>query len=58
MQYQKICLAIFVMAAKYYEKEVINHGDERYVYEIYGKAMANLLKEGEKRVSLVQRKKK
>ena len=47
-----------VMAAKYYEKEVINHGDERYVYEIYGKAMTNLLKEGEKRVSLVQRKKK
>ena len=47
-----------VMAAKYYEKQTINHGDERYVYEIYGKAMTNLLKEGEKRVSLVQRKKK
>ena len=47
-----------VMAAKYYEKKIINHGDERYVYEIYGKAMTNLLKEGEKRVSLVQRKKK
>ena len=47
-----------VMAAKYYEKQIINHGDERYVYEIYGKAMTNLLKEGEKRVSLVQRKKK
>jgi hypothetical protein len=47
-----------VMAAKYYEKKIINHGDERYVYEIYGKAMTNLLKEGEKRVSLVQRKKR
>jgi DNA-binding transcriptional ArsR family regulator len=47
-----------VMAAKYYEKQIINHGDERYVYEIYGKAMTNLMKEGEKRVSLVQRKKK
>src|SRR5919202_906476 len=47
-----------VMAAKYYEKKIINHGDERYVYEIYGKAMTNLLKEGGKRVSLVQRKKK
>ena len=47
-----------VMAAKYYEKQIINHGDERYVYEIYGKAMTNLLKEGEKRVSLVQRKKR
>ena len=47
-----------VMAAKYYEKQIINHGDERYVYEIYGKAMTNLLKEGGKRVSLVQRKKR
>ena len=47
-----------VMAAKYYEKQIINHGDERYVYEIYGKAITNLLKEGEKRVSLVQRKKR
>jgi DNA-binding transcriptional ArsR family regulator len=46
-----------VMAAKSYEKQVINHGDERYVYEIYGKAMANLLKEGKKQLSLVQRKK-
>ena len=47
-----------VMAAKYYEKEVINHGDERYVYEIYGKAMANLFKEGKKQLSLIQRKKR
>jgi DNA-binding transcriptional ArsR family regulator len=46
-----------VMAAKSYEKQVINHGDERYVYEIYGKAMANLLKESKKQLSLVQRKK-
>src|SRR5919109_5143282 len=30
-----------VMAAKSYEKQVINHGDERYVYEIYGTAMTN-----------------
>ena len=47
-----------VMAAKYYEKQVINQGNESYVYEIYGKAMTNLLKEGGKRVSLVQRKKR
>ena len=46
-----------VIAAKSYEKRVINHGDERYVYEIYGKAMANLLKERKKQLSLVQRKK-
>jgi DNA-binding transcriptional ArsR family regulator len=46
-----------VIAAKPYEKRVINHGDERYVYEIYGKAMANLLKEGKRQLSLVQRKK-
>jgi len=46
-----------VMAAKYYEKQVINHGNESYVYEIYGKAMANLLNEGKKWVSLVQNKK-
>jgi DNA-binding transcriptional ArsR family regulator len=46
-----------VIAAKSFEKRVINHGDERYVYEIYGKAMANLLKEGKKQLSLVQRKK-
>jgi DNA-binding transcriptional ArsR family regulator len=46
-----------VMAAKSYEKQVINHGDETYVYEIYGKAMANLFKEGKKQLSLIQRKK-
>jgi hypothetical protein len=46
-----------VMTAKSYEKQGINHGDERYVYEIYGKAMANLLKEGKKQLSLIQRKK-
>ena len=46
-----------VMAAKYYEKQVINHGNESYVYEIYGKAMANLLNKGKKWVSLVQNKK-
>ena len=46
-----------VKVAKHYEKRVINHGDERYVYEIYGKAMTNLLKEGKKQLSLVQRKK-
>ena len=47
-----------VMAAKSYEKQAINHGDERYVYEIYGKAMANLFKEGKKQLSLIQRKKR
>ena len=46
-----------VITAKSYEKRVINHGDERYVYELYGKAMANLLKEGKKQLSLAQRKK-
>ena len=46
-----------VIAVKSYEKRTINHGDERYVYQIYGKAMANLLKEGKKQLSLVQRKK-
>jgi DNA-binding transcriptional ArsR family regulator len=37
-----------VLAAKPYKKRVINHGDERYVYEIYGKAMTNLLKQSKK----------
>ena len=46
-----------VITDKSYEKRVINHGDERYVYELYGKAMANLLKEGKKQLSLAQRKK-
>jgi hypothetical protein len=40
------------MAAKPYEKRAINHGDERYVYEIYGKAMINLLNQGKKRYPL------
>jgi hypothetical protein len=43
------------MAAKSYERRVINHGDERYIYEIYGKAMLNLLKE-DKQLSYIQRK--
>ena len=45
-----------VMAAKYYESKIINHGDERYIYEIYGKAMFTLLKE-DKQLSYIQRKK-
>ena len=43
--------------AKHYEKRVINHGDERYVYEIYGKAITNLLKEGRKEFFYTKRKK-
>jgi DNA-binding transcriptional ArsR family regulator len=46
-----------VMAAKSYENKIIDHGDERYVYEIYGKAMTNLLKEDKKQISYIQRKK-
>ena len=46
-----------VMAAKPYEKRVINHGDERYVYEIYGKAMTKLLNETKKQLPYIQRKK-
>jgi hypothetical protein len=46
-----------VMAAKPYENRIIDHGDERYVYEIYGKAMTDLLKEDKKQISYIQRKK-
>jgi hypothetical protein len=46
-----------VMAAKPYEKQVINHGDERYVYEVYGRAMTNLLNETKKQLSYIQTKK-
>jgi hypothetical protein len=46
-----------IMAAKSYENNIINHGDETYVYEIYGKAMANLLREDKKQISYIQRKK-
>ena len=46
-----------VKVAKHYEKRVINHGDERYVYEIYGKAITNLLKEGRKELFYTKRKK-
>ena len=45
-----------VKVAKPYEKRVINHGDERYVYEIYGKAITNLLKEGRKELFYTKRK--
>jgi len=45
-----------VKVAKPYEKRVINHGDERYVYEIYGKAITNLLKEGRKELFYRKRK--
>jgi DNA-binding transcriptional ArsR family regulator len=46
-----------VIAAKSYENRIINHGDERYVYEIYGKAVTNLLKEDKKQISYIERKK-
>jgi DNA-binding transcriptional ArsR family regulator len=45
-----------VMAAKPYEKRVVNHGEEAYVYEMYGKAMTNLLNESKKQLSVVNRK--
>src|ERR687885_2732473 len=45
-----------VIAAKSYENRIINHGDERYVYEIYGKAVTNLLKEDKKQISSIERK--
>ena len=34
-----------IIVAKPYENKIINHCDERYAYEIYAKAMTNLLKE-------------
>jgi len=46
-----------IIAAKSYENRTINHGDESYVYEIYGKAIMNLLKEDKKQLSYIQRKK-
>jgi DNA-binding transcriptional ArsR family regulator len=46
-----------VIAAKPYENRIINHSDEKYIYEIYGKAIANLLKEGKMQLSSIQRKK-
>jgi DNA-binding transcriptional ArsR family regulator len=45
-----------IMAAKSYENKIIHHGDEKYVYEIYGKAIMNLLKEDKKQLSYIQRK--
>jgi DNA-binding transcriptional ArsR family regulator len=42
-----------VMSAKPYEKRVVNHGEETYVYEIYGKAMTNLLNESKKQLSVL-----
>ena len=45
-----------VITAKYYESGIINHGDERYVYEIYGKAMTSLLKENKKQISYIEKK--
>jgi DNA-binding transcriptional ArsR family regulator len=46
-----------IIAAKSYENKTINHGDEHNVYEIYAKAIANLLKEDKKQLSYIQRKK-
>jgi DNA-binding transcriptional ArsR family regulator len=45
-----------IITAKSYENRTINHGDESYVYEIYGKAIMNLLKEDKKQLSYIQRK--
>jgi DNA-binding transcriptional ArsR family regulator len=47
-----------IMAAKSYENKTINHGDEQNVYEIYAKAISNLLKEDKKQLSYIQRKNK
>lgn len=44
-----------IISAKSYQKRVINHSDERYIYEIYGKAILGLLKES-KQLSYIQRK--
>ena len=44
-----------VISAKPYQKTVINHSDERYIYEIYGKAILSLLKEY-KQLYYIQRK--
>src|ERR687886_634672 len=46
-----------IMAAKSYENKTINHDDEHNVYEIYAKAISNLLKEDKKQLSYIQRKK-
>jgi DNA-binding transcriptional ArsR family regulator len=46
-----------IIAAKSYENKTINHGNEQNVYEIYAKAIANLLKEDKKQLSYIQRKK-
>lgn len=46
-----------ITAAKSYENRTANHGYERYVYEIYGKAIMNLLKDDKKQLSYIQRKK-
>jgi DNA-binding transcriptional ArsR family regulator len=47
-----------IMAAKAYENKTINHDDEHNVYEIYAKAISNLLKEDKKQLSYIQRKNK
>jgi DNA-binding transcriptional ArsR family regulator len=47
-----------IMAAKSYENKTINHDDEHNVYEIYAKAISNLLKEDKKQLSYMQRKNK
>ncbi|HJT47394.1 MAG TPA: helix-turn-helix domain-containing protein [Nitrososphaeraceae archaeon] len=47
-----------IIAAKSYESKAINHGDEQNVYEIYAKAIANLLKEDKKQLSYIRRKNK
>ncbi len=34
----------------------MNHGDEKYIYEIYGKAMTNLLREHKEQISYPEKK--
>jgi DNA-binding transcriptional ArsR family regulator len=46
-----------ITVAKSYENRTTNHGDERCVYEIYGKAIMNLLRDDKKQLSYIQRKK-
>ena len=44
--------------AKFCKKRAINRGDERYIYEINGKAMTDFLRESKKQLLLVHRKKR
>ena len=39
---------ILVNTARSYKKRIVNHSDERIIYEIYGKALSNFLNEQER----------